>query len=116
MSFFRRIKRLADSRDGPVSDSDAVFSLSSAHITMETKLGLAFSGKSAICLKDVSGMQFEEMKNELARFFDINRTDLGLRYRMTTDSYGYLWIVLEGDKIEDMLAAVMAAGDTIEER
>lgn len=116
MSFFKRIKNLADSKGRPASDADAVFSLSSAHITMETKLGLAFSGKAAICLKGVSGMQFEDMKNELARFFDISRADSGLRYRIATDQYGYLWVVLEDDEIEDMLAAVMAAGDTIKER
>lgn len=126
MSFFKRIKRIVTSEGGKriqdsgtgrsAADSDAIFSLSSAHVAMETKLGLSSTGRSAICLKSVSGMQFEEAKNEVAGFLDVSRSDSGLRHRMVTDSYGYLWIILEGEKIEDLLAAAMAVGDTLEER
>lgn len=129
-SFLKRIKRIVTAEGGKriqgssgtgtrstaAEDSDAIFSLSSAHVAMETKLGLASTGRSAICLKSVSGMQFEEAKNEVAGFLEISRSDSGLRYRMTTDSYGYLWIILEGEKIEDLLAAAIAVGDTLEER
>lgn len=130
MSFFKRIKRMVTAeggrrvggngrtggRGGAAAGSDVIFSLSSAHVTMETRLGLVFTGRAAVCVKSVSGMQFEEAKDEVARFLDISKSDSGLRHRMVTDSYGYLWVVLDGEEMEDVLAAVMAIGDTLGER
>jgi hypothetical protein len=39
-----------------------------------------------------------------------------LAYRTVTDSYGYIWIILEGRRIEDLLAGLTAVGDTVEEK
>ena len=61
-------------------------------------------------------MYFAEMKDEIQRFLDISKTDFELAYRIITDSYGYLWIILEGKTMEGILAGISAIGDTIEER
>jgi hypothetical protein len=98
------------------TDSDVLFSLSSAYLTIESKMGLKNSGRCALSLKSISGMYFNEMKDDIKRFLDISKTDFELTYRTVTDSYGYLWVILEGKRIEDLLAGISAVGDTVDEK
>jgi len=111
--FFRRSKK------NPLNsktNSDAIFSLSSAYITLETKLGLKNTGRSAVSMKVVDGMYFSDMKEDIQRFLDASKTDFDLRYRTLTDSYGYLWIIIKGKHMEDVLAGVTAVGDMVQEK
>jgi PspAB-like protein len=98
------------------TDSDVLFSLSSAYLTIESKMGLKNSGRCALSLKSISGMYFNEMKDDIKRFLDISKTDFELTYRTVTDSYGYLWVILEGKRMEDLLAGISAVGDTVDEK
>ncbi|HEX7033351.1 MAG TPA: hypothetical protein VF172_10160 [Nitrososphaera sp.] len=120
MNFFRRIRDIAQQkrRGGSEAgrDSEAIFSLSSSYITLETKLGLVSTGRCSLGIKSVSGGQFFQMKTEVRSFLDSIRSEFDLIYSMTEDSYGYLWITFEAKKVEDMLAGVTAVGDTIQEK
>ena len=111
MNFFSRFKK-----NPSKTNSDAIFSLSSAYITLETKLGLKNTGRSAVSMKVVDGMYFSDMKEDIQRFLDASKTDFDLRYRTLTDSYGYLWVIIEGKHMEDILAGVTAVGDMVEEK
>lgn len=113
MRFFGKfIKKKYNSK----TDSDVLFSLSSAYLTIESKMGLKNSGRCALSLKSISGMYFNEMKDDIKRFLDISKTDFELTYRTVTDSYGYLWVILEGKRMEDLLAGISAIGDTVDEK
>ena len=113
MRFFGKfIKKKYNSK----TDSDVIFSLSSAYLTIESKMGLKNSGRCALSLKSISGMYFNEMKDDIKRFLDISKTDFELTYRTVIDSYGYLWVILEGKRMEDLLAGISAVGDTVDEK
>jgi hypothetical protein len=113
LNFFGKfIKKKYNSK----TDSDVLFSLSSAYLTIESKMGLKNSGRCALSVKNISGMYFNEMKDDIKRFLDISKTDFELSYRTLTDSYGYLWIILEGKRMEDLLAGISAVGDTVDEK
>ncbi|MFL6338522.1 MAG: PspA-associated protein PspAB [Nitrososphaeraceae archaeon] len=117
MSFFRKIRKgIYYDKNKSKIDSEAIFSLSSATITLETKLGLKPTGRCALAAKSASGMYFNEMKDEIERFLNISKPDFELEYRTIIDSYGYLWVILNGRTIEDILAAITAIGDTIQEK
>jgi hypothetical protein len=94
-------------------DSDALFSLSSAHVTLETKLNLRSTGKAAIGLKSVSGRLFAETIEEIKHFLDVSKTESDLSYKMINDSYGYLWIILQCKKIEDIISGISAVGQIV---
>lgn len=97
-------------------DSDILFALSSAYISLETKQGLKVSGRCAVTFKTVSGSYFRDMEEDLKRFLKSLHPEFDLAFRAVTDSYGYLWIILEGSKIEDLLAGLTAADGIVEER
>lgn len=56
------------------------------------------------------------MELDLRRFLASLHPEFDLAFRAVTDRYGYLWIILEGSRIEDLLAGLTAAGDLVEER
>jgi hypothetical protein len=119
LSFFRKIRKGVHYRNKnskPITDSDAIFYLSSATITLETKLGLKSTGRCGLTVKSTSGTYFDEMRNEIQSFLGISKPDFDLEYRTVIDSYGYLWILLTGTSMEDLLAAITAVGDTIDEK
>jgi hypothetical protein len=113
LSFFKKFKTSAI---GAKTDSDIIFSLSSAYAILETKLGLEITGKCALSIKDTSGMYFSEMKEDIQRFLDISKPDFELSHSMRVDKYGYLWIVLEGSYMDDILTGIAAMSDTIAEK
>jgi hypothetical protein len=111
LNFFRRFKKHAFN-----ANSDTIFSLSSAYITLETKLGLKNTGMSAMSIKAVDGMHFSVMREDIQHFLDASKTEFNLSYRTVIDSYGYLWVIIQAKHMEDILAGITAIGDTVYEK
>ena len=117
MNFFRRLgNKNYHNTNGYKTDSDALFSLCSAQITLETNLNLRCTGKAAMILKSVSGRFFTEAVAEIKHFLDVSKAESDLSYRMINDSYGYLWIIFESSKIEDIILGISAVGQIIHDR
>jgi hypothetical protein len=117
LNLFRILRKKGNYRTNKNQiDSDALFSLSSAHITLETKLNLRSTGKAAIGLKSVSGRLFAETIEEIKHFLDVSKTESDLLYKMINDSYGYLWITLQCEKIEDIISGISAVGQIVHDR
>jgi hypothetical protein len=109
--------RVAGWKDGSrVDDSDLIFSLSSSCITLDTKIGLATTGRCALAVKAMGGQYFHEMEQEVKRFLCSVESEFNLNHDTITDSSGYLWIILYAKRIEDLLAGLTAIGDTVKSR
>ena len=117
MNFFRKIRKKASYHINDYTiDSGSLFSLSSAQITLETKLNLKSTGKAAIGLKNVSGRMFAEMVEEIRSFLNVSETDSDISYRVINDAYDYLWIVIQSGKVEDIISSISAVGQTVHDR
>lgn len=118
MSFFSRLwKRSSGNNSKKIeADFDAINSLSSAYIALETKLLLKSTGRTAICIKRANTPQFNEMKQEIEKFLEATKADFELTFRTVVDPYDYLWIIILSKTIEDDVAAITSIGDTIEEK
>jgi hypothetical protein len=103
-----------------VNDSDLIFSLSSSHIALDMKIGLVTAGRCVLVIKTSGGQYFREMEKEIKRFLDtIEREEdssVDLHCDTITDNQGYLWIVLYGKRMDDLLAGVTAVGDLVNDR
>jgi hypothetical protein len=116
MNFFKRLGNTNSHAKNHQMDSEALFTLSSGQISLESKLNLKCTGKAAISLKSVSGRFFAETMSEVQNFLDVSKTDSDLSYQVANDSYGYLWIILQSSEIEDIISAISAVGQTINDR
>jgi PspA associated protein B len=117
MSFFSRLwKRSSNTSKKIEADFDAINSLSSAYIALETKLSLKSTGRTAVCIKRTNIPQFNEMKQEIEKFLEASKANFELTFRTVVDPYDYLWIIILSKTIEDNVAAITSIGDTIEEK
>ena len=93
MNFFSRLKdRIGIDRKAG-TDTGGVSSLSSAYISLNTKLNLKCR-RSAICIKKTDNKQFNEMEVEIERFLDAGKLDFEITYRTVLDPYNYLWFII----------------------
>ena len=74
------------------------------------------TGRCAVTFKTVSGTFFYEMGNDIKQFLGSLNSEFDLSFRTITDTYGYMWIILEGRKIEDLLAGLTAVSDMVVEK
>ena len=117
MRFFHRLwKHSGNTTKKIQADFDAINSLSSAYVTLETKLNLTSTGRTAVCIKRASAQEFNEMKQEIEKFLEASKADFDLSFRAVVDPYDYLWIVILSKTIEDNVAVITAIGDTIDQK
>jgi hypothetical protein len=121
LTFF---KRLIDSIDGTKksrSDSDAIFTLSSAYISLEAKLDLESTGRCGICVEktdnDAAAAELNELKVIIENLLDASKkTDFKLSYGIQIDTYyGQLWIIVDAKTLEDSIACITVMSETLEE-
>jgi hypothetical protein len=79
-------------------------------------LGLKVTGRCALTFKRVSGTFFYHMEQDIKQFLDNLKPEFDLTWSISTDAYGYMWIVFEGKRIEDLLAGLTTVSDIVEEK
>ena len=119
MTFFKRfIDSIGGDSPKTNSDSDAIFVLSSAYISLETRVNLIFTGRSGICIKKTAvNISFDELKLSIENFLEASKkTDLKLSYDVSIDEYyDLLWLVIDVRSIEDSVACVTVVSETLEQ-
>jgi hypothetical protein len=125
LKFFKRLlNRIeSDANFGKRDDSDAIFSLTSASISIEEKLSLEFSGTAALCVKIIDGIVFKNTIKDCTDLLEVSKDEFKFEYKIFTDSYNYLWVIITGkdmtmshsDIITNVAAGLSSTGDIIEE-
>jgi hypothetical protein len=118
MTFFKKfIDSLGNNRKAS-SDSDAIFTLSSAHISLETRLNLIYIGRCGICIKKTEAdITFNGLKLSIENLLEASKkTDLELSYDVSINDYhGLLWLVIDARSIEDSVACVTVVSEILEQ-
>ena len=104
----------------PYIDSQAIEALSLACIKLDENLSIKSTGRCGICVKFVDTESFKEMKvyidNLLNVVKDKNGIDFDVTFNSIIDNYGYLWFLIKGKTIAEIVAVINAIGDSIHER
>ncbi len=103
-------------------DSDAIFSLTSASLSIEEKLCLQFSETAALCVKVINGTHFKNAIKDCTDLLKVSEVEFNFDFKIITDSYNYSWIIINGkdltnysEGITNIAAALSSTGDIIEE-
>lgn len=118
MTFFKKFIDRIDSSRKTNSDSDAIFTLSSAHISLETRLNLIYIGRCGICIKKTEAdVTFDGLKLSIENLLEASKkTDLELSYDVSINEYyGLLWLVIDTRSIEDSVACVTVVSEILEQ-
>jgi hypothetical protein len=96
---------------------DALFALPSAAVTLQTSAGLVLSGRAGICWMPPAGQSAADVQREISELLDIpddpatpsagasQAPKAGL-LTQAEDAYGYRWLLLDDDDVEDLVNRV----------
>ncbi|HZA43158.1 MAG TPA: hypothetical protein VE504_05290 [Nitrososphaeraceae archaeon] len=115
-SLLRKLRKGGLDRKSSNDREEGIFSLASAYITLEIKLGLTSTNRCGICIKNVNGTYFSDTVSEVQEFLKISSNEFQTEYVVVNDKYGYLWIMLKGMSVEDILVASNGIADVIIDR
>ena len=95
---------------------ERLFAISTARVTLEVDLGLKPAGAAAVCFKPLSAGEFVRAENELQELLDVVARDSSSKIERTSDSYGYEWLVIRDDDLEDLVTTVHLIGSELAAR
>ena len=110
---------------------DALFAMPTAAITLQTTAGVVPTGRAGVCFKAPAGQSFADSQHELDQLLSLDTPDNTgtlasegtpagstpapgtFTVRHVEDNFGYRWIVLEADGIEDLVTRVHMVHSTL---
>jgi hypothetical protein len=79
----------------PRNNLDALFLVPSAAITLQTSLGFTPVGDGSVCYRSAIGAAFAQTQEDVVAL--IQESPDAPEVRLTQDSYGFTWLVVDGD-------------------
>jgi hypothetical protein len=94
--------------------ADRLFAMSTAYVKLETELELRTSGKAAIVFQPLATADFEGIVRDMEEVVHGMGEETGTTVSSTDDEYGYRWMILADDDMEDLVVGVNAVSTAIE--
>jgi hypothetical protein len=88
------------------AQQEALFALPAAAVTMDVELGLKPAGVAAVIFKPLSAGEFVRAENELQELLDVAARDSSSKIERTSDSYGFEWLIIRDNDLEDLVTTV----------
>jgi len=104
-------------RTKPVkSKSEQLFAMSTASITLQTKLDLQAAGAAGIVFRPVDSSYFREAEQELSGLLALSSKEDAVHVESQTDRFGFRWIILHDSEFEDLVATIHMVSLTLTEK
>ncbi|MDK2820325.1 MAG: hypothetical protein PWP31_290 [Clostridia bacterium] len=99
----------------PPARTDSLFDLSTAIITLETKLGWKPSGRAGIVLRPATDSLYTEAQGETEELVALAAQEMESRLQTKKDEYDYFWLLLEDPDWEDLVSLAHMAGKNLKD-
>jgi hypothetical protein len=93
---------------------ERLFAMTTAYVTMETGLQITFGSHAAIVFQPLSTADFDSIVREMEEVVRSTAADSGASVATSDDSYGYRWLVINGNDLDGTVAAIHAVSSAIE--
>jgi hypothetical protein len=94
--------------------ADRLFAMSTAYVTMEMTLELKSAGQAAIVFQPLATADFEQIVRDMEEVVHGEGQDTGTTVRRTDDDYGYRWMILEDEDMDDLVVGVNAVSTALQ--
>ena len=98
----------------PTSRLEALFAMSTARLSLETRLDLRWGGRAGVVLRGVESSYYESAERELDDLLAIALKEAGTASARQRDAQGFEWVVLRDEQLEDVVAAAHMVGQTLQ--
>ena len=93
---------------------DRLFAISTAYISLEAEHQISPAGAAAIVFQALQTSEFEATIKDMEEVVVATGGDSGTKVHTEDDSFGYRWMVLRGDSVEDLAVGINAVSGSIE--
>jgi hypothetical protein len=97
-------------------NEDSLFALTTACVTLQTELGLKPAGVGAVTYRPLSSGDFTRVDNDAEALVKDAARSSGGEVERKTDSFGFEWVIVHDEHIEDQVTAVYAVATQLTEQ
>jgi len=102
-------------RSAAPAKRDRLFALTTAYVTLETSLSITTSGVAAIVFQPLATADFATVTKDVQEIVAATGGETGTTVETTEDTFGYRWMILRDDDVEDLVVGVNAVRDALAE-
>lgn len=88
------------------ANSDRLFAMATAQVTLEVSLGMKSRGMAAIVFQQIANADFKQILTDSEALVKSAATDTGTRLEQADDEYGYRWMIFRDNDFEDLVTSV----------
>src|SRR3954468_25045281 len=92
---------------------DRLFAITTAAIELESAHAIRTRGKAAIVFQPLATGDFQAIVSEMEEIVRSTGEETGTTLETSEDTYGYRWMVLLDDDIEDLAVGINAVSDAL---
>lgn len=96
----------------PKANEDRLFAMSTAAIGLEAG-GLKTADRAGLVFKRLPPGRFERLEADLQQLLQLQGADSGVSVKTSTDAFGFEWLVLVGGGIQELLASMHSAAQSL---
>lgn len=93
---------------------DRLFAISTAYVALEAEHQVSPGGAAAIVFQALATSEFEATIKEMEEVVVATGGESGTKVHTEDDSFGYRWMVLDDDSVEDLAVGINAVSSSIE--
>jgi len=97
----------------PPAARDRLFAMSTAYVTLETSHDVRSRGVAAIVFQPLATADFAQIVAEMEEVVRSTGQETGTTIETRDDSFGYRWMVVRDDEVEDLVVAINAVNEAI---
>jgi hypothetical protein len=94
--------------------ADRLFAMSTAYVKLDEELNLKSTGQAAIVFQPLATADFEGIVKDMEEVVRSTGDETGTTVSSTDDEFGYRWMVLSDDEMEDLVVGVNAVSTAIQ--
>jgi hypothetical protein len=92
---------------------DRLFAISTAHVTLETQVGVTSRGVAGIVFQPLDTADFRTIVGEMEEVVGGTSEETSTALETSDDSFGYRWMVLRDPDFEDLVVGVNAVSSAL---
>ena len=105
---------LGRSKTAGPAKTDRLFALTTAHVTLSVQHGIESAGKAGLVFQAEATSDFATIVKDAEEVLRATGEETGTKVTTTEDDFGYRWVVLEDDDVEDLVVGVNAVKDALD--
>ncbi|MCZ4495037.1 MAG: hypothetical protein QOH30_2801 [Baekduia sp.] len=92
---------------------DRLFAITTAAVALEAGPGIKNRGSAAIVFQPLATGDFQQIASEMEEVVRGTGEETGTTLTTSDDTYGYRWMILHDDDIEDLAVGINAVSDAL---